>query len=48
MEDDRVREVPRPRIKFVVADRARPPVPAGTFDLVFATNAVPRDSGAER
>jgi hypothetical protein len=48
LEDDCVREALRHRIAFVVADWARLPVPAGTIDLVFATNAIPRDSGAER
>jgi SAM-dependent methyltransferase len=48
LEDDRVREPLRQRISFVVADWARLPVPSGTVDLVFATNAIPRESDAER
>jgi hypothetical protein len=48
LEDAHVREVLGQRISFVVADWARLPVPAGSIDLVFATNAVPRDSEAER
>jgi hypothetical protein len=48
LEDDRVRETLRCRITFAVADWGRLPVPADNVDLVFATNAVPRDSESER
>lgn len=48
LEDESVREDLRRRITFAVADWKRLPVAAGGVDLVFATNAVPRDSAAER
>jgi hypothetical protein len=48
LEDDRVREALGRRITFAAADWRKLPVPAGTVDLVFATNAVPRDSADER
>jgi SAM-dependent methyltransferase len=48
LEDDRERDLLRQRITFVIADWARLPAPTGTMDLVFATNALPRDSRAER
>jgi hypothetical protein len=48
LEDDRVREALLHRVTFAVADWAQVPISAGTMDLVFATNAVPRDSAAER
>jgi hypothetical protein len=48
LESDHVRETLRERISFVVADWAHLPVTSGTIDLVFATNAVPRESDAER
>jgi hypothetical protein len=48
LEVDQIREKLRQQLSFVVADWAHLPVPAATVDLVFATNAVPRDSNAER
>jgi SAM-dependent methyltransferase len=48
LEVDEVREELRQQISFVVADWAHLPVPTGTIDLVFATNAVPRSSDSER
>jgi len=48
LEDEGVREDLRHRITFAVADWRRLPVPAGSAGLVFATNAVPRDSEVER
>jgi len=48
LEVEHVREELRQRIEFVVADWASVPVPSGSVDLVFATNAVPRESDSER
>jgi hypothetical protein len=48
LEDARVREELSRRITFAVADWRQLPVPPGSVDLVFATNAVPRDSAVER
>jgi SAM-dependent methyltransferase len=48
LEVDEVREALQRRITFVATDWRHLPNPSGTVDLVFATNAVPRGSAAER
>jgi SAM-dependent methyltransferase len=48
LEDAGTRDALRQRITFAVADWARLPVPSGSIDLVFAANALPRDSEEQR
>lgn len=48
LEVDHVREALRQRISFLHADWANLPILDCSVDLVFATNALPRGSDAER
>jgi hypothetical protein len=43
LENEQLRETLRRKITFVLADWARLPVPSDSIDLIFATNAIPRD-----
>lgn len=48
LEDQAVRESLRQRIRFALADWADLPLASGSIDAIFATNALPRESAAER